>query len=743
MQSARAIELVITKRKRLALLALLLSWSVGIGLVLWALLDSSYRDAEGNLQNIFLLLFAVSIALISAGWAVYKGMARFAFWLALAIVGQAVALQLIEAGNSAGYQHYKPIDRLISETHTLLLIFLLLLALLVGFGLKSHWPTIQGWFRKNFKLWQLAGIGLLIFLSSATVSQQISIYVGELIIASTMQVVNLVVIVLMVWSIPQGSLDSFNRIIGRLFNAQSANQDSRPVTIDRFTVLAAIWVILLAALLSYFSYQRHPHIPDEVMYLYQARYLLEGKFTVAAPPVPEAFSFYLVPYQASRWYSIFPPGWPAILAVGVWLGAPWLVNPLLAGLNIILAYFLLREFFDLSVTRLIVLLLAFSPWFVFMGMNFMAHTFTLTCALVAANSIVQVKRTGKLGWTILAGIAVGVVSLIRPLDGLIVAGLLGLWALGMDGKRLSVKALFLFVISAAATGALVLPYNNQVTGEPTSMPLTNYYEEYFGPKKNALGFGPERGLGWAIDPFDGHSPRDALINANLNIFSLNIELLGWVTGSLILIAILIFAGGLRRIDYFLLGIVVLIAGLYSLYWFSGGPDFGARYWWLMLLPLMILTARGVVLLGNMITNKAKNSNNINTRVMLGVIILCFLTLVNFFPWRAIDKYHQYRGMQPGILSVAAEYSLGESLVLIRGNDADYESAWIYNPLDPYAPAPIYAWDKNLEVRNKLLHSYIERPVWIVEGPSITQSGYHVIAGPVPASELLDDGTATN
>jgi hypothetical protein len=38
---------------------------------------------------------------------------------------------------------------------------------------------------------------------------------------------------------------------------------------------------------------------------------------------------------AGRWCSLCPPGWPAILAVGVLLGAPWLVDPLLLGLSIV------------------------------------------------------------------------------------------------------------------------------------------------------------------------------------------------------------------------------------------------------------------------------------------------------------------------------------------------------------------------------------------------------------------------
>ena len=63
------------------------------------------------------------------------------------------------------------------------------------------------------------------------------------------------------------------------------------------------------------------------------------------------------------------------------------------------------------------------------------------------------------------------------------------------------------------------------------------------------------GLGWAIDAFPGHSPLEALINANLNISSINIELFGWSTGSLIIIALLFFSGAMRTRDYLMLAVI--------------------------------------------------------------------------------------------------------------------------------------------------------------------------------------------
>jgi hypothetical protein len=114
-----------------------------------------------------------------------------------------------------------------------------------------------------------------------------------------------------------------------------------------------------------------------------------------------------------------------------------------------------------------------------------------------------------------------------------------------------------------------------------------------------------------------------------------------------------------------------------------------------------------------------------------------MALINYFPWRAIDKYHDYLNMRPDIRYLAREYNFGRSLVLIRGPaHPDYFSAATYNPLDLHADLPIYAWDRNTEARNAVLKAYADRPVWLIDGPSVTHSGFKVVGGPVSAQYLL-------
>ena len=223
----------------------------------------------------------------------------------------------------------------------------------------------------------------------------------------------------------------------------------------------------------------------------------------------------------------------------------------------------------------------------------MTHTFSLTCALSAAIALIIARKTEKKYWICLSGISVGILSLIRPLEGVTIAGLLGLWAIGVGGRRMKLSSIILFIITVIIGCSAVFPYNKLLTGNSTVFPIMAYAESLYGPNANALGFGPDKGVGFGgLDPLPGHALVDVLINANFNMFSLNIELFGWCTGSLILIMVLLLSKRKHKSDYLMLAVIVSVIGIHSLYWFSGGPDFGARYWFLIIIPCIAIGCQG-------------------------------------------------------------------------------------------------------------------------------------------------------
>jgi 4-amino-4-deoxy-L-arabinose transferase-like glycosyltransferase len=708
---------------------------IGLGLMIgvWAFLDQRFRDGESFLTNPFTLTISLSLALIIFGCALATYWRITAFWFALALIGQAAALQLINAGNLLHWQHYKPFNIMLSDDLPALLM-VITQSIIVLASMRSRWNAIRTCLSQNLRWWQGIGIALVFVASAAAVQRDVRLYAGGVIFAVFIQAINVANLFLIMAAWPKPALN----VLKARFETWLVQPPRR---VDRFAMLASIWVFVVALVLSIFVYEWHPHITDEVGYVYQARHFADGTLALPAPPVPEAFDLFLMEIKNGIWYSPMSPAWPAMLAVGSWLGVPGLVNPFLAALNVLLIYLLIEELYDRRSARIAMVLLATSPWFVFMAMNFMPHTFTLTCALVAAVGVIRARHMGSILWGFVAGAGVGLSSVIRPLDGVIIAGLSGLWALGIGGKRLSLAALIAFALGVVLLGSTVIPFNMALSSSPTTFPVSIYLDSYFGlgQGRNKLGFGP-RGYGWPVQPFAEHSPLAGMINANLNIHSLNTELFGWSIGSLGFVALLVFAGKLNKSDWMMLAVCAAVFVSFFFYYYSGGPDFGARYWYLMLVPLVALTIRGIDFLQSSLERSS-------TSVLIAVGVLSVLTLLNYFPWRAVDKYWHFWGMRPDVRVLAKQYNFGKSLVLVRAQTShpDYASAAIYNPLYWNADAPVYAWDRDPEVRAKLLAAFPDRPVWIIESPSLTHSGYKVVAGPLSAQQLSrqDNTSRTN
>lgn len=696
--------------------------------------DDTFLNSLNELTGRACLPLSAGAAFVVYGLSFNSRWERAGFWFSLALIGHAVALQLINAGSALRYQHYKAFDEIVLQT-PVLFVFLVFQLLLVLIGIIRSRAKITGWLKNNLKAWQVLLISGFFLIPTATVSEDVNFYVQEWIFAGFIQILNLGNIFLFALSIPSGSREKFSRVFRRLLNKLEDQTDTSTSCANRFVLGLAVFVVVAASFLNIFSYERHPHVPDEIAYLTHARFFANGALTMPAPPVPEAFDAYLLKHEKDRWYPTPPPGWSVVLAVGVFFGVPWLVNPVLGGLNIILAYLLIKRLYSTRIACVSVFLIAFSPWYLFLSMSFMTHILTLTCALIAALAVSFSRQTEKAYWAWVGGLTLGFISLVRPLEALALAVLLGLWAIGWGGKRLKPAGIAGLVLGAMIIGGLGLLYNSTLTGDPLRFPINAYTDEHFGPNSNAYGFGPDRGMGWEFDPNPGHSPFDALVNTNLNVSTLNTELLGWSIGSFLLIAIFFCFGRLKQSDYLMLAVIGLIYLLHFFYYFSGGPDFAARYWFLMFIPLIVLTARGIESFGAKLDESKLQAGG---ALYITVATLCLMAAINFVCWRAIDKYHNFRGMRPDVRYLAETNDFGKSLVLIRGNQhPDFDSAMIYNPLDFQADAPIYAWDRDAETRKKLLAFYADRPVWIIESPSLTKRGFKVVAGPLSAEEVLE------
>jgi hypothetical protein len=107
---------------------------------------------------------------------------------------------------------------------------------------------------------------------------------------------------------------------------------------DRSPHIAIPLLAMLATALYAFNaiwvFSGKPLLIDEIVQVLQARIFVEGRLTWPLDAYPEFRSIMHLVEQDGRLYGQFPPGGPAMLALGELFGAPWLVNPVFGGLSV-------------------------------------------------------------------------------------------------------------------------------------------------------------------------------------------------------------------------------------------------------------------------------------------------------------------------------------------------------------------------------------------------------------------------
>ena len=506
----------------------------------------------------------------------------------------------------------------------------------------------------------------------------------------------------------------------------------------RIAWIAPLFAFGSALLFAGLALDFFPKLPDEVGYLFQARTFAEGGLTTAPTLVPDAFDHYLITDAPDGRWAMPPPGWGALLSVGVALGVPYLVNPLLGALAVGLAFAVFRRAAGVRSAKGLVALLCLSPWFIEINASLMTHSVNLVLVLASWLALERIREGASPLLGLAAGLAMGASVLVRPVEGLVVGTMTGLFGLGLFAPRLPLTALFGYGIGCVAGGALFLVYNAHVTGEPFLFPMTVYPDAHWYPGVNALGFGPDIGNtpGWsALDPYPGHGLRDVLLNTSQNLYGLNVELFGWGFGSLLLAGVFVLRGRFESFDKRLAALMFALLAAYTLYWFSGGSDYGPRYWYLTILSLAWFTLRGAEIVGAA-ARESEPDAIAAQRLRLAFAAAAAIALFCFLPWRAIGKYDGYRGFHTQYRDLVRDHDLGGTLVLLRSHESsDWSSAFATMWPTPDSDAPVFARDLDDATARSLVAAFPQRPVVVVEGRNGPGERVRIVEGPLSPGTL--------
>lgn len=503
--------------------------------------------------------------------------------------------------------------------------------------------------------------------------------------------------------------------------------------VDRWwPYVTAAWVLGVSVLLCWVAFQRIPHLEDEVVYLFQAKTLLAGHVSVPAPETGEAFRHYLIDTLDGRWFAITSPGWAAMLVPGVALNLAWLVNPVLAALTVLLAHALLRRLAGRGTANVTVALLALSPWFLAVSASFMNHAATVAVTLASWLALSHARSRRSAWLALLSGALMGLLFLIRPLDGLLVGLVTGLWSLAFLRGPRGALPVVAYGLGCIAVGALIFPFNEAITGDYLTTPLNHYIDRVWHPGANRLGFGADIGAPgqWGrIDLYPGHGPFEALVNLQHNTYMLHFELFGWGIGSLLLVFVHALWGRWTRLEAYAAAFILLIVGTYSLYWFNGSFFIGPRYWYLALSPLVLLSAAGLRTL-------AQRMAGDGARIGVVLAVLGLAGMACFLPWRGTMKYFEYRGYHADYREMRRRLADQPSLVFIRDTSKpDYGSAFALNePVLSDSPV-IFAIDLGPEVNRAVARAYPGRSIYLAQGRGRDVRRAHISAGPLSVDAM--------
>ena len=469
------------------------------------------------------------------------------------------------------------------------------------------------------------------------------------------------------------------------------------------TLIFAI-TFTLTNLCSYFIFEHVPHVQDNIDQLFHAKIFLSGHLTVPSHEHKEFFDF-THNINNGKWYSEYPPGHTLMLMLGLILNAPWIINPFLGSVSVVLFYLIGKSLFDETTGRLASLLGGFSPFVIIMSSGFFSHNTSLFFTALFALFFFRTIRTSKFSDSLIAGLSLGICLNARILTAIGIGLPYAFYAVYLMLTKTRVYILcFMVMLAGFLMMVGVLASFNYLTN---GHPMLTGYEVLWGSDHNP-GFGHSA---WG----EPHTPKRGLIQNLNNLNALNKYLFEWCIPSTFFV-MLFFAGGRRtQWDYLLIASVFSLSFVYFFYWYQGWC-FGPRFMYESTCPLILLTARGIIHTPDIIKKKFQPKlSEGDLRYFLSLIIgfcVCVALCVNV-PTLIKLYSDDYWGVNTKVQKAVEREKISNAVVFVNSY---YGSVLALN--SPQLDSKII-YVRDLGVKNKLMMDfYPERKYYLASGSNI-------------------------
>ncbi|MGZ3598412.1 MAG: hypothetical protein ACXVDF_00635 [Ktedonobacterales bacterium] len=474
------------------------------------------------------------------------------------------------------------------------------------------------------------------------------------------------------------------------------------------TILASFAFTLYIALAQYRGY---PHILDASAYYFQAKVFASGRLSAPAPRVLSAFQGPFMIASQGRWFAQYAPATSLLLALGMLLHVPWLIEPLLGAAALWGIYRIGCLLFSPFEGWLAVALAAVSPFYTFLVPSYLSHTPALFFAVYFLLTLLRFGREQRPHDLLLAAVSLDGLLLTRELSAAILAIVTIPYVAFIYRKTLlhNLVERLPAVLAASAifcAGVFVyLGYNWLQTGDVLTTPRT-----LFSPS-DRYGFGD--GIGF----YGRHTLAAGLVNLDQLLTVLQIDLFGWpfyLTLAFIPCAFLRLLhrrnhsgsppSGVRWDTFCLLLLCAMVVAQVG--YFYHGIFLGPRYLYETLPFLLLLTARGITALVATLDRLARSRMLQPSAIgrgapfipiscgVIGIALLALLAcnLLYFMP-RQLELHTNFSGL-PSFrpIDTGAVYGFRPtSAVIVTSDKSVYNYIlWPLNDPDLHGPT-IYAY----------------------------------------------------
>ncbi|MBS2030200.1 MAG: glycosyltransferase family 39 protein [Deltaproteobacteria bacterium] len=460
-------------------------------------------------------------------------------------------------------------------------------------------------------------------------------------------------------------------------------------------IVAAVELVA-AAIISHAVFGGIPHVQDSAAQLMHARIFALGHLWV---PAPHPAGFFVFPNMilGERWYSEYPPGHVAMLALGLLVHAPQLVNPILGSASVALIALVARELWGPTVGALASVLALASPFILFMSSEYMNHATALFAFALALLGYLRARRTGRLVDAAIAGFGLAWLILTRPYTAFGLAPPFALeLVLALRGDPKLLRTLWPVALGGVLGVVGMLAFNAATTGHALRF---GYVEAYGAEHLPSFGANPFGALGQASAAV--YTPVDALRVTLAGLNALNLQLLGWPVPALAVVALPFALGIADRWCRTFAGAIATLVVAYAAHKYHDFC-FGPRYFYEGVALAIPLAARGLVALRERFEGATLSARAF---AMVPVFGVAFSVLV-CMPLLGREYASGYWGVDHHLLDELERNHIERGVIFVDALGS------VFPQNDPLLRGPIiWAWDHG-EANANLMALHPDLPAWV-------------------------------